>query len=182
MPAKRISPQKAKGILFLYASSGLKQSQLARTFKVSRSTVKKYITLYENSTLSLIDLTNLKNSDIINALFLTGNIIKNKTRYFFLKDQFPIIHNRLREECIALKNIWGEYKQVNPFGYEYSQFVYLYNNWLKENNYEKRRFNKWVIKTIAEKDLKVLKKRRLSSNRRKWERAVALLELHKGTV
>ena len=181
MPAKRISPKKVKGILFLYASSGLKQSQLARTFKVSRSTVKKYITLYENSTLSLIDLTNLKNSDIINALFLTGNIIKNKTRYFFLKDQFPIIHNRLREECIALKNIWGEYKQVNPFGYEYSQFVFLYNNWLKENNYEKRRFNKWVIKTIAEKDLKVLKKRRLSSNRRKWERAVALLELHKGT-
>lgn len=110
MPAKIISPKKAKGMLILYASSELNKSQLARTYKVSRSTVKRYITLYENSALSLPDLTNLKDRDIINALFLTSNRIQENTRYFFLKDQFPIIHNRLREECIALKNIWEEYK------------------------------------------------------------------------
>lgn len=65
MPAKKISSQKVKIILILYASSGLNQSQLARTYKLSRSTVKKYVTLYENSALSLPDLTKLKNRDIV---------------------------------------------------------------------------------------------------------------------
>ena len=68
MSGKKISPKKVKGILILYASSGLNQSQLARTYKVSKSTVKSYVTLYENSALSLPDLTKLKDSDIINAL------------------------------------------------------------------------------------------------------------------
>lgn len=181
MPAKRISTKKAKGILFLYASSGLNNCQLARTYKVSRSTVKRYVTLYQNSSLSLPDLTNLKDRNIFNALFPASTRAQEKTRYFFLKDQFPIIHNRLREECITLKDFWEEYRQENSSGYGYSQFVSLYNNWRKENGYGKRRFNKWVIKDISEKDLKVLKKWRLSCNRRKWERAVALLELHKGT-
>ena len=181
MPAKKISPKKVKGILILYASSGLNQAKLARTYKVSRSTVKSYVTLYENSALSLPDLTKLKDSGIIDALFSPSKKMEENSRHFFLKNHFPIIHNRLREEPIELKNIWEEYKQVNPSGYEYSQFVSLYNNWREQSGYEKRRFNKWVIKTISEKDLKVLKEWRLSSNRRKWERAVALLELHKGT-
>ena len=127
MSGKKISPKKVKGILILYASSGLNQSQLARTYKVSKSTVKSYVTLYENSALSLPDLTKLKDSDIINALASPMGKKQENSRHFFLKKQFPIIHNRLREEPIALKNIWEEYKQVNPSGYEYSQFVSLYS-------------------------------------------------------
>ena len=181
MPAKGISPKKTKGILFLYASSGLNNSQLARTYKVSRSTVKRYVTLYENSSLSLPDLTNLKERDLIDALFPTSRRNSQKARYKILKNNFPCIHSQLTEKCITLKSIWEEYKQENPSGYSYSQFAFLYNDWLKENGYKKKHFNQWVIKTISQKDKKTLKKWRLSSNRRQWERAVALLELHKGT-
>lgn len=181
MPAKRISSKKVKGILILYALYGLNQSQLARMNKVSKSSVNEYVALYEKSMLSLSDLMNLKDRDIINVLLLDRKKTPENTRFLFLQGQFLIIHNRLREKSVTLKTIWIEYKQANPSGYGYSQFAFLYNNWEKKNGYAKKRCNKWIIKTIPEKDLDILKHWRLSSNRKKWERAVTLLELHKGS-
>ena len=178
MPKKKISAKKIKGILLFYITSGLNQSQLARLHNVSRPTIKKYLILYENSDLSLSDLTSLKDKDIINSLYLCKKDTLESPKIVILKNQFPIIHKRLCEEGISLKYIWEEYKQGESSGYEYSQFVAHYNNWREENGYKKVIYNKWAINNISEDDSKVLKKWRLSCNRRKWEKAVALLELH----
>jgi transposase len=45
----------------------------------------------------------------------------------------------------------------------------------------KVRYNKWSIPEYSQEDVATLKEWRLSTERRKWERAVVLLELHKGT-
>ena len=105
MPKKKISAKKIKGILLFYITSGLNQSQLARLHNVSRPTIKKYLILYENSDLSLSDLTSLKDKDIINSLYLCKKDTLESPKIVILKNQFPIIHKRLCEEGISLKYI-----------------------------------------------------------------------------
>ena len=134
MPQNKLSAKKIKGILISYDTAGLSQSQLARVYNVSRPSIKKYLMLYKKSDLSLSDLKSLKNKDIINALYLNVKDSQKSPRFFFLTNQFPIIHNRLcEEENISLKYIWEEYKQTEPYGYKYSQFAAHYNNWREKN-------------------------------------------------
>ncbi|MGZ3578337.1 MAG: hypothetical protein ACXU9G_09715 [Syntrophales bacterium] len=44
---QRITAKKIKGIIFFYAINGLNKSQIARTLKISKSTVNEYVK-YEN--------------------------------------------------------------------------------------------------------------------------------------
>ena len=42
------------------------------------------------------------------------------------------LHQELRKKGVTLQLLWHEYKQVNPEGYQYSQFCNLYRHWEKK--------------------------------------------------
>ena len=50
----------------------------------------------------------------------------------------------------------------------------------RKNNIKRTKLNKWKIDEIEQNDLKLLHEWRLSTDRGKWEKAVAILGLHKG--
>jgi transposase len=76
--------------------------------------------------------------------------------------------------------LWQEYRKEEPLGYRYAHFVAKYHEWRSNNNLPLNQYNKWEIQHIESNDLKLLKKWRFSTDRAKWEKAVALLGLHEG--
>jgi hypothetical protein len=68
MPNKRISPKAIKKILTLFATTPLSQGRLARAFKVSKSTVNAYLSLYASSDLSFADVSTMPDKEIVPAL------------------------------------------------------------------------------------------------------------------
>ena len=180
MPKKRISSKAIKGIITLFATTSLSQCRLSRVFKVSKSTVNAYLSLYASSDLSFADVRNMSDKEIVRAL-LNNQGYHEPERSFPLLGLFPMMHQQLESGRPTLKGCWERYKADNPLGYQYSQFVTLYHKWRSENDLLRPRYSKWEIPVISQEDMMTLRKWRLSVERRKWERAVALVELHKGT-
>ena len=176
MPQKRISISKIKRLIVLYSVSNLSRSELSKLLKISRSTANKYINQYQNSGLVLSDIKKLAGQDLIQHLGFKKPYYSK--RYELLVKLFPIIKEE--SENSSLKKIWKEYKRDRPSGYEYSQFVSHYSNWRNENNFTKVIHNDINIPNINEENKKVFKKWRTSINKRKWERAVAFLDLNEG--
>ena len=178
MAQKIISPKNIKGIVIQHAIHGDGVTLIARSFKIAKSTVHAYIKLYYNSDLVHKDILNLSASNIAASIRPQKNIWEN-ARHALLNDRLLQYHQRLENENTDLKTLWQEYSQNEPAGFKYSRFVALYHSWRKENEFTKVSFNKWQL-NISEEDEKKLSKWRMSCKRGKWERAVALLDLHRG--
>jgi transposase len=176
MPQKRISKTKIKRLIVLYSVTNLNKSELCDIVKISKSTANKYLNQYKKSDLSYPDIKKLTGQNLINALGFKKPYYSK--RYELLEKLLPAFH----EQCgkSDLKTIWKEYKYYQPSGYGYSQFVLHYNKWRNENNTPKVIHNKCNLPSLNKKDRKALSKWRSSSYKRRWERAVALLDLNNG--
>ncbi len=179
MAQKTISSRNIKGIIIQHAIHGDGTTLIARSFKIAKSTVHAYIKLHDNSDLVHADILNLSANNIAASIRPQKNIYEN-ARYALLRDRLLQYHQRLENENTNLKTLWQEYKQNEPSGLKYSRFVDHYHMWRKENEFSKVHFNKRQIRNNSKVDEITLRKWRLSNNRGKWERAVALLDLHKG--
>ena len=179
MTQKSIDPRKIKGVIIQHAIHGVGATFIARSYKIARSTVHAYINLYNSSNLVHTDILNLSANNIAASIRSQKNIYEI-ARHNLLNDRFLQYHQRLKNENATLKTLWQEYRQNEPSGFKYSQFVALYHRWRIENGFAKVRFNKWQL-NISQEDEKTLREWRLSNIRGKWERAVALLSLHEGS-
>lgn len=178
MPQKTIRPRYIKGLIVQHAIHGDSAALIARSFKIARSTVRAYIKLYNNSDLVDADILNLSANSIANAIRPQNNIYRH-ARYITLRDRFFQYHQRLKNEDTNMKVLWQEYNQNEPSGLNYSRFVEHYHMWRKDNGFSKVNFNKWQIRNFSKEDKKTLGEWRLSNKRGLWERAVALLDLHR---
>jgi len=176
MPQKRISNTKIKRLIVLYSVANLNKSELCDIVKISRSTAKKYLNQYKKSDLSYPDINKLTGQNLVNALGFKKPYYSK--RYEVFEKLLPAFNKK--HEKSDLKTIWKDYKYYQPSGYGYSQFAQHYNKWRNENNIPKAINNKSNLPSIIEKDRKILSKWRLSSYKRRWERAVALLDLENG--
>src|SRR5262245_47532877 len=88
----------------------------------------------------------------------------------------------LEPPSTSLLEEWQNYRKQHPAGYCYFQFSNLYGQWLSTNRLKRLKKplrSRWA-KELSTEDIKVLKAWRSSNNKRKWERAVALQDLHEG--
>jgi transposase len=92
---------------------------------------------------------------------------------------FPAIHRSLSERETYLLDEWRAYRGQFLDGYGYAQFTNLYGRWLSANQLAKPFRTRYAL-PLEPEDAILLKKWRSSSNKRNWERAVALEGLHKG--
>lgn len=180
MPQKRISAYKASRILELYALNGLNKTQISKSLNISRGTVIKYLGCYNQSDINYSDILLSNDKSLIYEIYPKQISLENHGRSERLTGLFPALHNRLGSGGTNLKKLWAEYSQEEVSSYKYSQFVCKYHAWRKYNKVERIKLNKWKIDQIEANDLKLLNKWRLSNDRSKWEKAIALLGLHKG--
>jgi transposase len=178
MERQLISTKKIRNIILNY-SLGRNITQIATKLKITRYTARKYISYFNNSELQFSHIYDLKSMELLAALIPERNKFANSQRYLPLQIQFPIIHEQLKSQDANLRSLWKEYKVKNPDCHKYSTFVFHYHCWREKNGLSKIIKNKWKIPFIPDKDRKIFNQWKLSTNRNEWEKAVAILELHK---
>jgi transposase len=119
--------RKITEVLRLKFELGLTNRKIARSCKVSHSTVADYLQRAEAAGLSFWPLpADLDETGLKRRLFpSTGT----ETRSRSVPD-WPAIHGELHNhKHVTLQLVWQEYKQAQPDGFQYSRFCELYRQW-----------------------------------------------------
>jgi len=178
MPTKSLSANKIRNIIALHWVSRLSNRELSKVFNVSSSTVGKYLSAFDRSALLPAE-TRLLTDQALRELLCPLRPLHHSRRHEVLMQSFPVIHQCLNSRTNTLLYEWQRYRNQHSSGYGYSQFANLYGQWLASNELPRPRRNRWPV-VLSTEDIKSLKEWRSSSNKRRWERAVALLDLYKG--
>lgn len=147
--------------------------QLAKRLRIGRNTLKAYLKRIRNLPVGVRN----NPKEILQMLL---PIRKENKKQLELKNRFTEINERINKGDSNLKLEWLSYLKNNPNGYRRTNFIHLWNLWCKENGVIKNRNRKWRVGIISSKDINELNKWRVSSDRKKWEKAVILFESQKG--
>lgn len=127
MPAEKLSMRKIKEVLRLKFELGFANRQIARSCKVSHSTVADYLQRAEAAGLKSWPLpVDLDETGLEGRLFPPTEATEPSRSV----PNWPAIHEDLHgHKHVTLQLIWQEYKQNDPGGYQYSRFCELYRHW-----------------------------------------------------
>lgn len=127
MPKKRVPMRKLIEILRLQ-SAGLSARQIARSCRVSRSTVGEYIARMRDAGLAWPLPEGMDEEEVERRLFGGGRPTRGRDESRPMAEWVEI-HKELRRKGVTLRLLWQEYRQVHPEGYRYSQFCTHYRRW-----------------------------------------------------
>jgi transposase len=180
MPQNKLSINKAVRILELFAFERLNKTQISKLLNLSRGTVIKYVQLYEKSELTYTDLFLFKKKEVISSIDDVKRKVKTTSRHLRVTAFFPMLHESIIKGDTNFKQFWAGYFKNENNGYQYTQFVDKYHKWRIANGIKKITFNRWKINEIEPHALEILNKWRLSTDRNRWEKSIAILGLYEG--
>ena len=170
-----ISAGKVRIIHESFLQGTINKKHLSNTLKISRNTLKKH--LYK------MKLFNDKFPDetinIKKYIAFVKSYRKSSERYTILRTQFQSVYDSIINSNSNLKSECNRIKIKYPDGYGQTQFRKYFYKWLNDNNLSIEQ-KKYKLILNSPNDLQTLKKWRLSSDRRKWEKAVLMLDLVRG--
>jgi transposase len=129
MPNKRITMSKLRQLLRLY-DQGESKKRIGVLCGLSRNTVKKYLNRLEELGLSIKETEKMSDHEL-DALFGEGVMPEPSERYKHLQSKFADIEKKLKKKGVTREQIWQQYIQQYPDGYQLSQFKHHYRRWLK---------------------------------------------------
>jgi len=138
MPNRRLSVRKIKEILRLKFDCGVSEREISRSCGVSRSTVADYLRRAAAARLSWPEASRLAEAQLEERLFPTEHIPSAVKRP---PPDCEHIYNELRTYRrfnLTLSQLWLEYKEKHPDGYQYTQFCEHYWRWRKKLDYVMR--------------------------------------------
>src|SRR4030042_361461 len=148
---------------------------LAKTLKISRTTVRSHLSKLKKFSIQFPgDISNL--NSYISYIQISR---KQSERYISLKNSFQSIFDSIISHNSNLRIEWRKYINKFPDGYSYTQFTTYFSRWLNDNQLTTYNKKSEII-SISDDDMTIFKKWRLSSDRKKWEKAVVFLDLQKG--
>jgi len=121
--------RKIKEVLRLKYDCGLSAREIARSCQVSRSTVADYLMKAQAAGLSWPEASTLTDTLIEERLFPAKPVPSSVKRP---EPDYEYIYNELRRYRkfnLTLIQVWLEYKEENPDGYQYSRFCDGYRRW-----------------------------------------------------
>jgi len=125
MPAPRLSMRKLREVLRLRHASGLSARAIARSCRMSSSTVLDYIARAKVANLSWPLPVELDDIALERLLFPHE---KGPIRQCPEPD-YALLHLELKRKHVTKMLLWQEYLEQHPDGYQYSQFCERYNRW-----------------------------------------------------
>ena len=142
MANTRLSMRKIKEVLRLAHDGHLNTRQVALSLSISRSTVKDYQARAEKAGLGWPLPEDLTEEALEQKLFppLVGNEAPAKA----LPD-FDYIYRELKSHKkfnLTLDQLWREYREQHPDGYQYSQYCQLYRHYRSKLDYSMRQDHK----------------------------------------
>ncbi len=135
MPNRRLSVRKIKEILRLKLDCGISEREIARSCQVSRSTVADYLRRAAAARLTWTEASVMTESQLEERLFPGEHVPSTVKRP---PPDCEHIYNELRtyrKFNLTLSQLWLEYKQKHPDGYQYTQFCEHYWRWRKKLDY-----------------------------------------------
>jgi transposase len=135
MPNRRLSVRKIKEILRLKYECGISEREIARSCGISRNAVAEYLRRASASRLTWEEAANAADADLEERLYPSERIPSVASRPL---PDCEHIYNELRtyrKFNLTLSQLWLEYKQDHPDGYQYTQFCEYYWRWRKQLDY-----------------------------------------------
>jgi len=130
--------RKIKEVLRLKYDSNLSEREISRSCQVSRSTVADYLMKAKVAGISWPEALVLTDTQIEEQLFPVQRIPSSVKRP---APDYEYIYSQLRtyrKFNLTLVQLWLEYKEKHPDGYQYSQFCDLYRRWRGKLDYVMR--------------------------------------------
>jgi len=130
--------RKIKEVLRLKYDSNLSEREISRSCQVSRSTVADYLMKAKAAGISWPEALVLTDTQIEERLFPVKRIPSSVKRP---EPDYEYIYSQLRtyrKFNLTMVQLWLEYKEKHPYGYQYSQFCDLYRRWRGKLDYVMR--------------------------------------------
>jgi len=127
--------RKIKEVLRLKYDCGVSEREISRSCQVSRSTVADYLRRAAAARLTWTEASALTQNQLEERLFPTEHIPSSVQRP---PPDCEYIYNELRtyrKFNLTLSQLWLEYKEKHPDGYQYTQFCEHYWRWRKKLDY-----------------------------------------------
>lgn len=132
MANKPITMSKIRQILRMH-TQGVSKLSISNQAGMSRNTLKKYISLFEQSKLTFEELNELSDEDL-SDLFNEQKSTELPEVIQHLEAFFPYTDRQLRRVGVTRWMLWEEYYAKHPNGYQYSQFCKRYKGWARRVN------------------------------------------------
>jgi transposase len=129
MARERLSVRKIREVLRLKWIGGFSNRQTAESCCVSHSTVAEYLFRAELAGLSWPLDPDLDDAAIESLLFPATKSPVTAERQM---PDMEYLFRELKKKSVTLQLLWHEHKQINPDGYQYSQFCNHYRQWAKK--------------------------------------------------
>jgi len=115
---------------------GLSNLKISQSIGSSRTTVIKYLKLFEAMNVPMIELLNLSDQQLTSLLEeqQSPHTADEGQRYSLLLDLFPEIEKELKHVGVTRWHLWARYKQSHPDGYGYSQFCHHFQCWREQSD------------------------------------------------
>jgi transposase len=127
--------RKIKEVLRLKYDCGLSKREIARTCQVSRSTITDYLMKAQAARLRWPEAGTLSEAQLNERLFPIKRIPNSVQRPVpdcqYIYDQL----RTYRKYNLTLSQLWIEYKESHPDGYQYTQFCDYYRQWRGKLDY-----------------------------------------------
>ena len=127
--------RKIKEVLRLKYDCGLSEREIARSCSVSRSTVADYLRKAQAAGLGWPEACTMTESQLDERLFPVQRIPRSVQRSL---PDCQYIYDQLRtfqKFNLTLSQLWIEYKEKHPDGYQYTQFCDYYRQWRDKLDY-----------------------------------------------
>lgn len=96
--------------------------QIARDLGISRNTVKRYLSLQQNSGQDLLGLSDHEFHQTLNP---TPTQSQRKQRYEYVRQRYDYYAKELQRTGVTRLDLWIRYRNDQPHGYSYSQFCWV---------------------------------------------------------
>ena len=166
--------------MYFSVADNFNKSQTATRLRIARSSATKYIQAFKTSELTLTDVENVGSAKLAKLLFPNNRRPTQSGRKVNFLNRLESVHSRIEHDCLSILDVWSEEVATQQTAYKYSQFSSLYTHWRVAQGMRRRSSAKRNAVSVKPVDIPILKRWRLSHDRRKWEVGIALLNSSMG--
>lgn len=123
---KDVTIQKIREILRLGIKHKLGYREIERSCSVSHVTVGAYINHVKSSGTTWEEIEKLEEPQLRLLVKGAQSSVRKSLRP---EPDWQVIHKELKHKGVTLQLLWEEYKELNPEGYQSTQFYDLYRKW-----------------------------------------------------